>query len=380
MLCATLALAAVLSFAQSDPATPSGRPPIGPLQRTEPRIYDFTFEVFLSTFHDDPPHIAGSAELVLKDAPVVLPIVFQSTFSSVDRESMRAQLFLDGREDTSLASRLRLDVSQPFGTQLAVVPVKEFRGTNLRWQVHYRAQVYSSQIDEAAAAKLTWPRDWPKEVEEGLKPQFLIESDDPIFAKAVAEVTQGKLRTVPPYLAAKELVRYCILNFQIQGSANRRGMQGALRHMLVNGASKSAAEGKGNANDLVCMCVATLRAAGIPARPVIGMQDNERGYSEFVTWAEFYLHGAGWVPFDPEAMKGKGLKQLKANQPWPEFGTMKDLNRRIPLAFAFMPPSTQSPGGPAVWGWDPRPMGDCGVEPTVKLSTTSRGRAPETPR
>jgi hypothetical protein len=369
--------AAIIAF-----APPSGRPPTGPLERYEPRVYDLGFDVVLSMVSDSPPYAPrpGTGSFNLADAPIVFPIIFQSAYSEVDRASMKAQLWLDGREDASLTSRLRLDEGQPFHAHLAVMPINEFRGQTLRWQIMYRAQVFSSRLNEAGAAKLTWPREWPEEVQDGLKPQFMIESGDPLFAKAVEQVTKGKLRTVPPYYAAKELVRYCIENFQVTGSANRRGNLGVLRWMVVEGASKAAAAGRGTSHDLVCVCVATLRAAGIPARPVIGVQEREQGGNEFVTWAEFYLQGAGWIPFDPEVMRGKGIRQLKVQDAWPEFGTMEDLNRRIPLAFTFVPPSSKAPGGPAVWGWDPSPGGDPGAQPSVMLTTVSRGRGTEDPR
>ena len=350
------------------------------MQRTEPRVYDLGFDVVLGMVRDAPPRWQGMSYFNFEDAPIVMPVIFQSAYSEVVRDSMKAELTLDGHEDNDLSSRLRIDDGQPFNSHLAVIPVVKFSGQTLRWKITYRTKVFSAKINDAGAAKLTWPREWPEEVQDGLKPQFLIESNDPVFAKAVEEVTKGKLRSVPPYLAAKELVRYCIQNFQVTGSANRRGMEGVLRWMEVAGASKAAAAGRGTPHDLVCVCVATLRAAGIPARPVIGVQENERGLNEFVSWAEFYLQEAGWIPFDPDEMSGKGVRHLKIDQPWPEFGTMDDLNRRIPLAFTFVPPSTQAPGGPAVWGWDPRPGGDPGAEPSVMLSTISRGRAEEDPR
>jgi len=372
----TLAAAALLSVSLQ-----SGRPPSGPVERYEPRVYDVEFGVALSMVRDAPPYWQeGSPGFNFQDAPIVMPVIFQSSYSAVDRASMSAQLWLDGREDTDLLKRVRVDDHQPFASHLAVLPVVKFNGQTLRWKLTYRTQVFSARINDAAAAKLTWPREWPEEVRDGLKPQLFIESDDPIFTQAVETVTQGKLRTVPPYLAAKELVRHCILNFQRQGSGNQRGEGGALRGMGINGARNLARTGLGTSHDLVCICVATLRAAGIPARAVVGIQDNERHIKEFVSWAEFYLEGAGWIPFDPDAMHGKAIRTLNIRDAWPEFGTLDDLNRRVPLAFTFIPPSTQAPEFPAVWGWDPRPGGNPGAQPTVMITVTSRGKGVDDPR
>ena len=60
---------------------------------------------------------------------------------------------------------------------------------------------------------------------------------------------------------------------------------------------------------------------------------------------------------------------------------MKDLNRRIPLAYHFIPPTTvESPQNPAVWGWDPRPGGDPSSEQIIKFTVVSRGRGKGDPR
>lgn len=372
---------AVVAAALVGFAPPSGRPPEGPLERFEPRVYDLGFDVVLSMVHDAPPHIKpSSTHFNLKDAPIVMPVIFQSAYSEVNRASMKSQMWLDGRDVPNMSGRQRIDDAPLFNAHRAVMVVDEFKGQTLRWKLEFRAQVFSSRIDDSGAQKLTWPREWPEEVQDGLKPGPFIESDAPIFARAVEEVTQGNLRTVPPYLAAKELVRYCTENFQVTGSTNRRGMDGVLRGMDVEGAAKAAQAGRGTAHDLVCVCVATLRAAKIPARPVVGVQENERGLNEFVSWAEFYLEGAGWIPFDPDVMRGKGIRHKDVRQEWSEFGTMEDLNRRIPLAFSFVPPGTQAPGFAGVWGWDPRPGGDPGAQPSVMLSTVSRGRGTEDPR
>lgn len=371
-------------------ATPSGRPPVGALQRFEPRIYDFTFDVTLTTaWQYDGTRQRGYN---LDNAPIVMPVIFQGTFSAVDSDSLGARLWLAGIEDPSLPTRTRLDEGFPHHTQLAVLPVEGFSGKSLRWQLGYRVKVWSSRlVDEAAAAAVTWPREWPGEVADGLAPQLFIESDDPLFSAAVEHASGGSLRLVPPYLAAKDLVRYCINQVRLSGNGEHRGAFGVLHGMRVAGARQAASAGIGGPNDLVCVCVAVLRAAGIPARPVIGVQEQPlddrrlpggrakgRGRLEFVTWAELYLPDTGWVPFDPVAMRGKGIRHLDVRQPWPEFGTMKDLNRRIPLAYHFMPPaSVESPQNPAVWGWDPRPGGDPSTEQQIKFTMISRGRAPQ---
>ncbi|MHC4128682.1 MAG: transglutaminase-like domain-containing protein [Planctomycetota bacterium] len=365
---------------------PSGRPPVGPLQRYEPRVYDFTIDVTLTTLWQY--DLSQQAGYRLADAPIVMPVIFQGTYSTVKDDSLRARLWLTGREDTTLAQRTRLDDGFPFQTRLAVIPITQFGGRTLRWQLGYRVESWSSRLrSEADAAAIAWPRSWPAEVQDGLRPQMFIESDDPLFAGAVEKASEGRLRLVPPYLAAKDLVRYCINEIRLSGDGDNMGSLGALRGLELVGARRAANNRIGGPHDLVCVCVAVLRAAGIPARPVIGVEEQKSSLGglkqagpKFVSWAEFYLPEAGWVPFDPVAMRGKGVRNLDVRREWPEFGTMDDLNRRIPLAYHFIPPAAVEVPIPAVWGWDPQPGGDPGTEPQIRFTIISRGRGPGDPQ
>ena len=411
----------------------SGRPPTGPLQREDPRVHDVRFQVTLRGGFD------------LEGAPIMMPLILQSTFNRVEPESVQGRLWLGGRPDHSLPQRFRVEGGTsveegfPHGTHTAILPVGPFRGERLRWDVACRVQSWSSRIDDRAAGRMTWPRplprelvegerperpwprDWPEEVREGLLPQPYIESDDAIFAQAVREVMGDRLPLTPPYYAAKELVRYCVekINvgrgatyyhdprvpdernpWQIPGSGEGGGK--VIVGMQVMGASRAVRHfNSGGAmpdpgrpgeppspHDLVCVCVATLRAAGIPARPVIGVQESKWGRNsensqaaEIVSWAEFYLPGAGWVPFDPMDMRGKALINRRLEDPWPEFGSMDHLNRRIPLAYHFVPPGAEvEPDIPALWGWgNSSRIGRSWLDQYIYVSIISRGRGVEGP-
>jgi hypothetical protein len=403
-------------------------PPSGPLQRLEPRVHDVRYEV---TLH---------GALDVNEAPIIMPLMFQGAFSRVDANSVRGRLWRGGRPDDSLPRRFRVEGGDsveegfPYGTHVAILPVGEFHGGRLRWDVACRVQSWSSRIDDQWAGRLTWPRplprervegqwpeqpwprDWPDEAREALQPQRFIESDDPIFAQAVGEVMGDRLPLTPPYFAVKELVRYCVEKINIGRGAtyyhdprvprerdrwlvpgSGAGTGKVIFGMQVMGASLAARHFNSGGSmpdpghpgeppsphDLVCVCVATLRAAGIPARPVIGVQESRWGRNsensdaaEIVSWAEFYLPGAGWVPFDPMAMRGKALVNRRVQDPWPEFGSLDDLNRRIPLAYHFVPPGAQvAPDIPALWGW-----GEGGrttmnwADQYIYISIISRGR------
>lgn len=360
--------------------TPSGRPPTGPLHREDPKIHDFSMQVTVSTVHQ---HLATDRRwYTLEDAPIVVPLIFQGTYSRIDPDSLAGQLWLGEVEDKTLNQRSRIDENLPHHTHLAVMPIARYQGPVVRWKLSYRVQTWSSKVlDEAAMARIAWPLEWPDEVRDGLKAQRFIESDDEIFKRAVEHASGGQLRMVPPYLAAKDLVRYCINQIEASGDGVRKEEMGVLRGLEMAGARQAVAEGRGGPHDLLCVCIATLRAAGIPARPVIGVEEKKKSKATFVSWGEFYLPQVGWVPFDPFEMRGKGVRHMDVRQPWPEFGTMKNLNERIPLAYHFIPAqSVETPGYPAVWGWDPRPGGDPSSVQQIDFVITSRGQGVDDPQ
>jgi len=422
---------------------PSGRPPAGPLQRYQPRVYDVTFDVSLNTeiHRFDPdwtgPRLPQRDVLTLVDTPIVMPLIFQGAYSRIVNDSVGANLWLDVHPDLDLRQRFRIDGTEasgqdfPHHIHLAVLPIRRFQGQTLRWNISFRAQCWSSRIDDRRAAEIPWPREmprdlidettpprpwprcWPEEVADGLKPQMFIESDDPMIVAEMARLSAAaNLRMMPPYLAAKTVVQHCLSkvrvtvngthhlvladpfttddhpffrDFKLHAAPKQIPM---IKGLKVRGASWMARQAEGSPHDLVCLCVASLRAAGIPARPVIGTQEGTKprehgGFAaQIVSWAEFYLPAAGWVPFDPDELRGQAINNRDVRDPWPEFGTMDDLNERIPLAYHFIPPrAVQSPQYPALWGWDPRPQGaPQTTEQWIYLSITSRGPGINDPR
>ena len=72
---------------------------------------------------------------------------------------------------------------------------------------------------------------------------------------------------------------------------------------------------------------------------------------------------------------------MDVRRPWSEFGTMDELNERIPLAHHFIPPvSCEAPGSPGVWGWQPRPFRPNLGLYQIQLDISSRGKGVDDPR
>ena len=65
-------------------------------------------------------------------------------------------------------------------------------------------------------------------------------------------------------------------------------------------AADALALGAGVCQDMTHLFVSAARAAGVPARYVVGyLHDAEAPLSETHAWAEAHLDGLGWVGFDP---------------------------------------------------------------------------------
>ncbi len=76
----------------------------------------------------------------------------------------------------------------------------------------------------------------------------------------------------------------------------------------------------GKCADISSIYVALARAAGVPAREVLGIRQGKKDGQDVTgwqhCWAEFYLPGTGWVPVDPADVRKAMLKQnLKLDDP-----------------------------------------------------------------
>lgn len=370
------------------PAQPTP-PPVAPgpraIDRYEPKLYDVKFEVVISGF----PATDQQRALNFENTPLVLPMIVRGPFSKVDPTTLKPQLFLDSQVDNGITKRARLDENQELGMTYAVLPIASFSGSAIRWNVSWRAQVWNCRVDEVLLARKTWPREWPTEVQDALKPQKGIESDRP-FAQAIVKGAVGdRLRSMPPWHAAKEIVRACCIGMKsVSSDGWERRALGRVIGMKMEGAAWAADNERGSRHDLVAVCVAALRAAGLPARPVVGFaelsdRDNRRGRDKqtlLVSWAEVYIPDAGWIPFDPLELRGKAIRQLKVEDAWPTMGHWKELNERVPIAWCFAPRDYSGSDFASVWGWQPKGMTAASqMEAVIQLEMISRGRGIDDP-
>ena len=117
--------------------------------------------------------------------------------------------------------------------------------------------------------------------------------DDALRSKAASMVAGRR----SPYEKARAIYDYIIANIQ---DMEHPEMPAESSHVDVAATLKSQ---RGTAVDMAATFVALCRAAGIPARNVVGFKLPQRVRQGVLSgqhgWAEFWVEGTGWIPVDP---------------------------------------------------------------------------------
>ncbi|MBU3683301.1 MAG: transglutaminase family protein [Phycisphaerales bacterium] len=321
-------------------STISGRPPELPARRVEPRIWEIAFEADIWA-----PQTPGARGAPLNFGGVVawMPLVLQSTYSAMDAQSIRAETWVDGRRVAVPVASLQMRQGLSQGMSAVGIQMPPAGVQGIKWKVSWKVQCWSSVVDERAAAAITWPAEWPVEAQESLQAAPGFEVGHPDMKAFVDRSTGGKLRSVTPWIAAKELVRATCTTFRGLDEDGVRVENGFPRGLVFNGAHAAMSARTGSGPDLVAACVTVLRTAGIPARAVLGAAEvmNSSGTNSrarLTCWAELWLPGAGWVPFSPVDLVGSIRGGLNVERPWKNFGTWDGLNESIPLCYGWALP------------------------------------------
>ena len=317
-----------------------------PLERSDPIEYQIGLGIDIGAA---PEAIAQQRVLQASGGTFTINLITAGNWALAAPARLTSSLHINGQP-----AQVRQSVSGKQGdesyTALIQIPKANISALSLR--VEWPVISFDSSINEELAARATWPRQWPAEALPYLAPSPFIPSGEKEYTAFVERVSEGKVRDVPMYYAAKDLVRAAILEHrnvraEFVFSENEGAVRGydlkTAREAWQRSRSRSQTR-EATASDLVANCIAVLRAAGIPARPVIGLQSGSiinpaivSTNVKFVAWGEFYLPGAGWVPFDPNLMRGTSMTNMSVRKPWRFFGTFEHLNRRAAIAYDFAP-------------------------------------------
>jgi transglutaminase-like putative cysteine protease len=187
----------------------------------------------------------------------------------------------------------------------------EVEVSNLRFNWEEVREVRFSQVTELDPAS------------PYLQPETLVESRHADIQAALKQVFPDGIDPNQPACDVAKAVYLWVLDHSTYQTNARRG-----RESKLWGALDLLHSGQGECGDYAALLVALCRAAGIPARSVVGFWANRGQANAPHVWAEFFLPGIGWIPVDPSVGDSGWLAQERC------FGNLRDLNQRIAVTFA----------------------------------------------
>jgi hypothetical protein len=276
-------------------------------------------------------------------------------------------------------------------TAIAAWEANTFRAQSIIFIGEFPVTTYETRIDEAAARRIDWTvAPWSAEMALCLEPQLFVESNQPIIRDLVKRWRDKHPPGTRPYDLAKRLAADTIAHMRItdpplasqgRGTALQGGAHTAfVEGFVVHGAAHAAAKKLGSAYDLACLLAAAYRAAGLPARLVIGFDVKKSDELKGIvirSWVEFFLarepkpipdaeaavtSGDGeWIPVDITRQQEFSSRAPPQNQRWEFFGHNEEFDFVVPIGYHWIPPEDAiNTGPPALWGWQPTPVNPAG--------------------
>jgi len=364
------------------------------LKVTNPTTWDTRREVdvFRAKFTDRYPggtRQTVTSRIVLNQMTVVAPMITGCASASIDPDRLKAVLKVDHH---TVVDKPTIVPGYPDGEQLARWDAHDIDTDRFSVVITGPATTFDVSVDEKAALRVPWPKsDYPEEIASSLEPQRFVESDAKNIIRLMNKWTSNNPHGPNPYLVAKALAGQVQQSFQPSGTQIRTNQPVRFAGLNVEGASIAADRMRGTESDMAALLCAVYRAAGIPARVVIGWDiagspggranvpaPNEVCRANFDpdiariarmrTWVEFYLYDeannrGGWIPVDILMLRLSSSRMQRIDRPWDGFGGGMCFDHLIPVTFHFVPPSTvDENSAPAFWGWIPLP-----TEPAVDV-------------
>lgn len=311
-------------------------------------------------------------KFAFKTGAFVFPILRSSATHRIEldaqnKERVTAQLFWN---DRLYDAEPTFQEGYQSGARLARWEVRDVEGSQARIKIEKLLTSWNSVYDEDLAMTVPWPASWPAVPASSLQRQLFVESDAPEIKELVNQWTEGKdPKSIPPAQLAKVLTGKVLEYAQPSGNGLVFTKAGELMGFDLRGALGVARDARGSTHDIACFHAAIFRAAGLPARTVIGYDQSEKdsgkgfggkGNSKSAgglrSWIEFAMVDPFdgkefWVPVDVNRMRRSGSKAQALNRPWKYFGTHDEMAFLIPIAFQYHPPTSVSATAPAFWGW-----------------------------
>ena len=234
------AIAGALALVAPSAATAQNAvpPPAAPVVvRSDPKIVDAQIDIDLYGSPDANPNAQRLNNGLLgpvfriPGATIALPVLTRTSWCDTDFTTLDARCFIDGRE-------IRVDPAQVFvrgqtASDALLVYTLTFPSSGVNTmgvEARYRTQRWKVEVDEAAASRATWPREWTGGPEKFLGKEPGIDPDDPLVRQVATEATPGGPRSASPYIAAKNAVSAILARWKsVTGAASEFGPDRGLR-------------------------------------------------------------------------------------------------------------------------------------------------------
>ncbi len=227
------------------------------------RTFWFTYRVTI-------PELPGESQRV----DLWVPIPRNNAYQTIDRITLRGNL------------PYRIDEDPQFGNRMAYFWARGEIPENVQVELRFRVTRKTVRALEGSgsAVELT-----AAERREFLSPDSLV----PINDRILEEVRKAAPRDLPPLQKARAFYDYLVETMTYDKSGEGWGRGDALYACDVR---------KGNCTDFHSLFISMARAAGIPARFIIGFPvphtPDEGTINGYHCWAEFFVPGKGWIPVD----------------------------------------------------------------------------------
>lgn len=320
-------------------------------------------------------HVVEHAEpLKLRSAAVVFPMLSATAGHRLELDASNKPRYTGELTFNSVVMDSQPTFTDGYagGTKLARWEMRDVEGNDCTLRVEYMMTCWETVFDEQLAATIPWPKGaWPAQAASVLKPDLFVQSDDPGIQELVKGfVEEHDPKSQPPSVLAKFLAGEVLKMVQPSGDGLDFNRDSTFRGFRLKGAAAMVAEPRGSPHDVACLLAAVYRAAGLPARIVIGFDRDDaagggndnpllaRQASQYNlrSWVEFALvdpfdSKVFWIPVDIVRLRKSSTRPPSFDTPWPFFGTHSELSGVLPIAFQFHPPTSVTSMSPSFWGW-----------------------------
>ncbi len=317
-------------------------------------------------------------------AAVVAPLIERTSTHEPSTTNISATLRFDGRAVDDTPEYLTAYQS---GERLARFDAESITNADdMELWLDIPMLCRSVSFDEERATEITWPKAaWPAICASALQPQLAIDPNNEDIFAFTERALGPKPYAEPPVIIAKKLASAVIEKFQPSGIGFEYDRTGRFAGIELALESETATQLTGSPADMAALYCATLRAAGLPARPVIGYnlysapeardeeihdlsshcgvrfnEGDSTSLPRLSFWVEFALYDETnntleWIPVDVFAQRRTSSRPPALDQPL-------DLLRHQPLRRnppphlpPLLPPNNRRRNGcPAPLGLDRR--------------------------